>query len=57
MTGVRLIDVDAYLVDTGLHGGGLLGPAEMARAAGAAARGRSWPPCGGCTDPASFMSP
>jgi uncharacterized protein len=35
---LRAADVDAFLVDTGYHGGELLGPAQMACAAGAAAR-------------------
>jgi hypothetical protein len=35
---LRAAEVDVYLVDTGFHGGELLGPAEIARAAGAAAR-------------------
>jgi predicted TIM-barrel fold metal-dependent hydrolase len=35
---LRAAEVDVYLVDTGFHGGELLGPVEMAGVAGAAAR-------------------
>jgi uncharacterized protein len=35
---LRAAEVDIFLVDTGFHGGELLGPAELATAAGAAAR-------------------
>lgn len=35
---LRAAEVDVYLLDTGFHGGDLLGPAEMACVAGAAAR-------------------